>query len=100
MVTVCKIADSTYEPHEGNFPATDYLQSEVQIDYTKLDIILLDYHYLQPIGRSWVTVAFDVCTRVVTVFYVSFDQPSALSTGLCLTHAVLTEDKWLTWYPT
>lgn len=72
----------------------------MQIDHTKLDIILVDDHYRQPVGRPWITLAFDVCTRVVTGFYVSFDPPSALSTGLCLTHAILMKDKWLTRYPT
>ncbi|WP_417703443.1 Mu transposase C-terminal domain-containing protein [Rheinheimera aquimaris] len=95
-----KTADLSYKPHEGSFPGADYPLAVVQIDHTKLDIILVDDHYRQPIGRPWITLAFDVCTRVVTGFYVSFDPPSALSTGLCLTHAILTKDKWLTRYPT
>lgn len=95
-----KTADLSYKPHEGSFPGADYPLAVVQIDHTKLDIILVDDHYRQPIGRPWITLAFDVCTRVVTGFYVSFDPPSALSTGLCLTHAILTKDKWLLRYPT
>lgn len=67
----------------------------MQIDHTKLDIILVDDHYRQPIGRPWITLAFDVYSRMVTGFYVSFDPPSALSTGLCLAHSILPKDKWL-----
>jgi putative transposase len=95
-----KTADLSYKPHEGSFPGADYPLAVVQIDHTKLDIILVDDHYRQPIGRPWITLAFDVHSRMVEGFYVSFDPPSALSTGLCLTHAILTKDKWLARYPT
>lgn len=90
-----KTADLDYKPHEGKFPGADYPLAVVQIDHTKLDIILVDDHYRQPIGRPWITLAFDVCSRMVTGFYVSFDPPSALSTGLCLVHAILPKEKWL-----
>lgn len=90
-----KKADLSFEPHKGSFPGADWPLAIVQIDHTKLDIILVDDHYRQPIGRPWITLAFDVCSRMVTGFYVSFDPPSALSTGLCLAHAILPKDKWL-----
>ena len=90
-----KTADLSYKPHEGKFPGADYPLAVVQIDHTKLDIILVDDHYRQPIGRPWITLAFDVYSRMITGFYVSFDPPSALSTGLCLVHAILPKDKWL-----
>lgn len=32
---------------------------------------------------------------MVTGFYVSFDPPSAMSTGLCLAHSILPKNKWL-----
>lgn len=90
-----KKADLSFKPHKGSFPGADWPLSVVQIDHTKLDIILVDDHYRQPIGRPWITLAFDVCSRMVTGFYVSFDPPSALSTGLCLAHSILPKDKWL-----
>ncbi|WP_192882618.1 Mu transposase C-terminal domain-containing protein [Neisseria lactamica] len=67
----------------------------VQIDHTKLDIILVDDVYRKPIGRPWITLAIDVFSRMVTGFYVSFDPPSALSTGLCLAHSILSKESWL-----
>lgn len=90
-----KKADQSFRPHKGPFPGADWPMSVVQIDHTKLDIILVDDHYRRPIGRPWITLAFDVYSRMVTGFYVSFDPPSALSTGLCLTHSILPKDKWL-----
>ncbi|WP_254924844.1 DDE-type integrase/transposase/recombinase [Aeromonas sp. A35_P] len=90
-----KKADLSFKPHRGSFPGADWPLSVVQIDHTKLDIILVDDHYRQPIGRPWITLAFDVYSRMVTGFYVSFDPPSALSTGLCLAHSILPKDKWL-----
>lgn len=90
-----KKADLSFKPHQGAFPGADWPLSVVQIDHTKLDIILVDDHYRQPIGRPWITLAFDVYSRMVTGFYVSFDPPSAMSTGLCLAHSILPKDKWL-----
>lgn len=90
-----KKADLQFRPHEGSFPGADWPLAVVQIDHTKLDIILVDDHYRRPIGRPWITLAFDVYSRMVTGFYVSFDPPGALSTGLCLAHSILPKEKWL-----
>ena len=61
----------------------------------KEHLILVDDHYRHPIGRPWITLAFDVFSRMVTGFYVSFDPPSALSTGLCLAQSILPKEKYL-----
>lgn len=91
-----QIAESKFSPLQGNFPNADYPLAVVQIDHTKLDIILVDDVYRRPIGRPWITLAIDVFSRMVTGFYVSFDPPSALSTGLCLAHSILPKESWLT----
>ncbi|UCM50387.1 Mu transposase C-terminal domain-containing protein [Aeromonas caviae] len=90
-----KTADLDFRPHEGQFPGADWPLSVVQIDHTKIDIILVDDHYRRPVGRPWITLAFDVFSRVVTGFYVSFDPPGAMSVGLCLVHAFLSKERWL-----
>ena len=92
------VADANYRPHEGQFPGAKWPLAVVQIDHTKLDIILVDDHYRRPIGRPWITLSFDVYSRLVTGFYVSFDPPSALSTGLCLAHSILPKEVWLAKY--
>ena len=90
-----KKADLFFKPHKGSFPGADWPLAVVQIDHTKIDLILVDDHYRRPIGRPWITLAFDVYSRMVVGFYISFDPPSALSTGLCLAHSILPKDKWL-----
>ncbi|WP_044615413.1 hypothetical protein [Gynuella sunshinyii] len=53
--------------------------------------------YNQPLHWCcyWITLAFDVFSRMVTDFYVSFDPPSALLTGLCLAQSILPKEKYL-----
>jgi len=93
-----KKLQNDFQPIKGEFPDANYPLAVVQIDHTLIDLILVDDVYRQPIGRPWITLAFDVFSRMVTGFYVSFDPPSALSTGLCMAHSVLTKDEWLLKY--
>lgn len=90
-----KEADQAFSPIEGTFPGADFPLAVVQIDHTKLDIILVDDVYRRPIGRPWITLAIDVFSRMVAGLYVSFDPPGALATGLCLAHTILPKEKWL-----
>lgn len=90
-----KAASEAFSPIEGEFPGADWPLAVVQIDHTKLDIILVDDHHRRPIGRPWITLAIDVFSRMVAGFYVSFDPPGALATGLCVAHAVLPKEQWL-----
>ena len=90
-----KVAGEQFSPLKGSFPDADFPLSVVQIDHTKLDIILVDDFYRRPIGRPWITLAIDVFSRMVAGFYISFDPPGAMSTGLCLAHSILAKDKWL-----
>jgi len=90
-----KAADQVFAPIEGQFPGADWPLAFVQIDHTKLDIILVDDLQRRPIGRPWITLAIDVFSRMVAGFYVSFDPPGAMATGLCLAHAILPKEQWL-----
>jgi len=90
-----RAAFQQYEPAVGRFPGAETTLSVVQIDHTKLDIIVVDEVHRLPLGRPWITVAIDVFSRVVTGFYVSLDPPNALSVGLCLVHSIQTKDEWL-----
>ncbi len=67
----------------------------VQIDHTKVDIILVDDVTRACIGRPWLTVVLDVCTRMVLGFVLGLDAPSASIVGLAVTHAVLPKTKQL-----
>ncbi len=90
-----KAAEQAYAPVEGRFPGADAPLAVVQIDHTKLDIVLVDDVHRRAIGRPWITLAIDVYSRMVAGFYVSFDPPGALAAGLCLAHAILPKDQWL-----
>lgn len=90
-----KTAEQAFEPTKGEFPGADWPLSYVQIDHTKLDIILVDDVHRRPITRPWITLAIDVFSRMVAGFYVSFDPPGAMSTGLCVAQAILPKEPWL-----
>lgn len=66
-----------------------------QIDHTVVDVIVVDEQYRQPIGRPVLTIAIDVCTRMVAGFHLSLEAPSSVSVGLCLLHAVYDKTAWL-----
>lgn len=87
-----KAARERFEPIKGKFPGADYPLAVVQIDHTPVDLMLVDDAHRQSIGRPYLTLAIDVCTRMIAGFYISLDPPSALSAGLCIVNAVLPKD--------
>ncbi|TCS72151.1 putative transposase [Sulfuritortus calidifontis] len=90
-----KAARERFEPIKGKFPGADYPLAVVQIDHTPVDLILVDDEHRRPIGRPYLTLAIDVCTRMIAGFYISLDPPGALSAGLCIVNAVLPKDMTL-----
>jgi transposase InsO family protein len=67
----------------------------VQMDHTLMDIMVVDEVLRQSMGRPWITVAFDIATRVVLGFALRLEPPSATSVGLALAMACLPKDQWL-----
>ncbi|WP_300978661.1 Mu transposase C-terminal domain-containing protein [Flavobacterium sp.] len=90
-----KEAGYKFNPLRGSFLGADFPLSVVQIDHTRVDIILVDEYYRKPYKRPWITVAIDVYSRMVVGFYISFDTPGALGTGLCIAHSILPKEIWL-----
>ncbi len=88
-------ARNRYGAIYGKFPGADYPLAVVQIDHTKLDIELVDDEERLPIGRPNITLALDVFSRAILGFFVSFENSSLLTTGLCLEHAMFPKDDWL-----
>ncbi|WP_420240066.1 Mu transposase C-terminal domain-containing protein (plasmid) [Telmatobacter bradus] len=76
-------------------PAVAEPLEQVQIDHTVIDVIVVDERDRQPIGRPYLTIAIDVFTRCVPGMVVTLEAPSAVSTGLCLAHAVSDKRSWL-----
>lgn len=84
-----------FEPIKGPFPGANLPLSVVQIDHTPVDVILVDEQYRKAYKRPWLTVAIDVYSRIVLGFYLSFESPGALGTGICISNAILPKEMWL-----
>jgi putative transposase len=69
--------------------------STCQMDHGYLDILILDPIYREEIGRPWITLLIDCCTRMVMGFYLSLDFPSAASAGMCVANAICMKDAYL-----
>ncbi len=87
-------ARDMYDPAPGNFEVP-YPLHTVQIDHTKMDIVLVSEHDRQPIGRPWVTFAIDVYSRMIHGYYLSLEAPSAASDAMCIANAILPKDTLL-----
>lgn len=90
-----KAAAEKYRPIRGHFPGADFPLAIVQIDHTPMDVIVVDDLHRQPINRPFLTTAIDVYSRMVVGFYITLDHPGALSTGLCLSRAILGKEMFL-----
>ena len=76
-------------------PEITELLQQVQADHTPVDVIVVDEQYRLPVGRPYLTIAIDVCSRCVLGMVVTLEAPSATSVGLCLAHAAADKRPWL-----
>ncbi|HCW5913697.1 DDE-type integrase/transposase/recombinase [Acinetobacter baumannii] len=90
-----KKAREKFEPIRGSLPDADYPLSIYQIDHTPMDVIIVDDKFRKPIGRPYLTIVIDSCSRMVAGFCISLDPVGALATGLALSHAILPKNIWL-----
>ncbi len=67
----------------------------VQIDHTKVDLVLVDERTRAAIGRPWLTVVLDMQTRLVLGFYLTLEAPSATSVALAVANAIAPKTAWL-----
>lgn len=67
----------------------------IEIDHTPLDLIVIDILTMLPLGRPWLTLAIDKCTRMIFSFYISFNTPSSHSILQCLKRGILPKDELL-----
>lgn len=84
-----------YLPVPGKFPEGKFPLEVVQIDHTPIDLQFVDDITRLSIGRFYLTVAIDVYSRMILGFYISPDEPSITSVGMCLTHAILPKESEL-----
>jgi putative transposase len=69
--------------------------AQVQIDHTRVDVIVVDSRQRRALERPWLTLAIDVPTRVVAGYHLTMEAPSALSVAILLANAVLPKGDWL-----
>lgn len=79
----------------GKTPVPKFPLDALQMDHTKVDVILVDPIDRLPMGRPWLTVAIDVYSRCIAGFHLSLEAPSATSVGLCLVHVATDKTAWL-----
>lgn len=90
-----KIVKNKFGSKVGQLPDCDYPLAIVQVDHTPAQVCLVDELDRQPIGDAWLTLVIDAYSRMVLGFFLSFDAPSTLSTGIALAHAFLPKEEFL-----
>jgi len=88
-------ATRKFQAISGSFSQVINPLDVIQIDHTLVDIIIVDAATRQEIGRPWISIAIDVYSRCIVGFYLTLESPSAISVGLCLSHAVTDKRPWL-----
>lgn len=84
-----KKASDTQTAKPGEYPQVDFPLQVIQIDHTKIDVMVVDNQNRQSIGRAWLTLGIDVYSRMVTGYYLSLDAPSATSVAMCVARGIL-----------
>lgn len=90
-----KIVKDKFGSKVGSLPNNDYPLAIVQVDHTPIQVCLVDELDRQPIGDAWLTLVIDTYSKMVLGFFLTFDAPSALSTGMALAHAFLPKEDFL-----
>jgi len=83
------------KPAPGVTPEARTPLDTIQMDHTKIDVIVVDPVSRLPIGRPYLTIAIDGFSRCIVGICVTLDPPSATSVGLCLTHTAMEKRPWL-----
>lgn len=79
----------------GIFPDAKWPLDVVQIDHTLLDIILVDDENREPIGRAFLSLAIDVCSRMVVGFSISLVKPGIFAVGQLISQCILPKQQFL-----
>ena len=83
-----KAAKQIWEARTGGLEANRPLQI-VQIDHTRVDVLLVSDDRRRVLPRPWITLAIDVYTRCVVGWYLTMEAPSSVSVALCIEHMAL-----------
>ncbi|MHA6130610.1 transposase [Pseudomonas fluorescens group sp. PF-1] len=64
----------------------DTILTMVQIDHTRVDVIICDEHG-RPLMRPWLTVVIDLKSRVILGYYLALHPPSSVSVAMAMLSA-------------
>lgn len=73
----------------GSGAPSKFPLERVDIDHCRLDLFVVDEVHGLPLGRPWLTLVLDERTRYILGYYIGFEEPSAMSMGLGIRHAIL-----------
>lgn len=90
-----KKARDKFEPRPGHYTEAEHPLDVIQIDHTELDVIVVDEVERLPIGRPWLSLGIDVCSRCVWGLQLSLEHPNARITGLCVSNGILPKENYL-----
>nr|WP_279196389.1 transposase family protein [Ralstonia mannitolilytica] len=90
-----RAAEQRFGVNKGSIPDAEWPLALVQVDHTLLPVIIVDEKHRKSIGRAWITLAIDVFSRACLGMYLSLDPPSAMSAGMCISHAMLDKGEWM-----
>lgn len=88
-------ARSKFSPKPGEFPDATVPLNVVQIDHSPVDLMLVDEVHRKPLCKPYLTIALDVCSRMVVGIHLSLEAPSSTSVALCLAHAINPKREYL-----
>lgn len=83
-------------------PRPGYIHAPRPLDVCQIDHTPTDINFVDVIdgvgvfvGRAYLTLLVDVCTRCIVGFCLTLEKPATLSVALCLAQAMCAKDDWL-----
>lgn len=85
--------------HSINSTISEYPMDRYEIDHTRLDIMVVDPQTGIILGRPWLTLMIDTCTKAMVGFFLSLESPSCSALAGALKHALLPKTYLSSRYP-
>lgn len=82
-----RLADIRFRAVGCGLPAQRPL-ARAAMDHCRLDVFVVDEKLRLPLGRPWLTLIIDECTRYILGYAIGFEEPSAVSMTRALQNAI------------
>lgn len=76
----------------GQAPVAERPLARAAMDHTQMDVFVVDEQTGLPLGRPWLTMVIDECTRYVLGYYLGFEAPGAISLTRALRNALVPKE--------